>query len=268
MERITGLPQNEGRHPDRNSVPSQERGINTQDSVILSGSKSSPLNTMNTILDIRAQNRVSFLEKERKLEGFEDGYLKPHMKNVDGYCGKFADALTGTEFELTADETKALKTASPVYDIGKLAISEDLWNKQGKPEPEEWEQMQRHVNVATTESLDSGKEPDTEVEQQFNGFISKKEFESNDTRKAIRHHHERWDGNGYPDKLKGDEISLPAQIIGIADMYDSLTCDRPFRSGMDHEKAKGILQENADGGQFNRKLVDVFFEKVATGDTE
>jgi hypothetical protein len=192
MREVTGNKPTGEMYPVRDLSSSREQGIDTRDSVVLSGSRQSSADPSKGLLEqIREQNRLSYIDtgysyeaREKKLDNFEEGYTKPHMDRVNDYCSSFADALKNTDFKLSAEDEKALKTATSVYDVGKLAISNKLWNKKGKPDEEEWKQMQRHVNVSTTGSIESGKERDMEVERQFDGFIDR-ESRTNDVDKAI-----------------------------------------------------------------------------------
>jgi HD-GYP domain-containing protein (c-di-GMP phosphodiesterase class II) len=81
----------------------------------------------------------------------------------------------------------------------------------------------------------------------------------------IRHHHERWDGNGYPDRLRGEEIPFLARILAVADVYDALTSDRSYRKRMDDETALRIIKENS-GTQFDEKIVDIFLMLYKRGE--
>lgn len=78
--------------------------------------------------------------------------------------------------------------------------------------------------------------------------------------KWVRHHHERWDGKGYPDGLRGEEIPLPSRIISVADVYEALTSDRPYRKALSHEEAKEIMMKNMKGTVLDPRLVDLLFE--------
>ena len=79
---------------------------------------------------------------------------------------------------------------------------------------------------------------------------------------VIRHHHEKLDGSGYPDGLKGDEISMAARIMGVVDIYDALITDRPYRKGMSKEKALAILREEAEGGKLDKEVVEVLIKML------
>ena len=91
--------------------------------------------------------------------------------------------------------------------------------------------------------------------------IIKSIVEDDDIRGSVRHHHERVDGKGYPDGLKGDEIPLGARIIALADTFDAMTSERPYRMGFDRETALRIIKENA-GMQFDPELADQFLQSI------
>ena len=80
---------------------------------------------------------------------------------------------------------------------------------------------------------------------------------------VIRHHHEKLDGSGYPDGLKGDEISVAARVMGVVDIYDALITDRPYRKGMSKEKALSILREEAEEGKLDKEIVECLIEIIS-----
>jgi putative two-component system response regulator len=112
--------------------------------------------------------------------------------------------------------------------------------KTGKHTPEEWEVMKSHVLIG---------------EQICRPLRTMKEVLP-----LIRHHHERWDGSGYPDGLKGEEIPLVARIFQIIDIYDALTSERPYKRAFTVQEAISILREETDRGWRDPQLVEYFFE--------
>ncbi len=130
-----------------------------------------------------------------------------------------------------------LRKAGELHDIGKLAVHEHILTKEGKLTEEEWEMIRRHP-VIGAEAL----KPVC-----FNEIIMT----------SIRYHHERPDGTGYPEKLKQNEISLFAQIIAVADAYDAMTTNRPYRKAMDKRSAVDEIKKNS-GSQFNPAVAEAF----------
>jgi len=144
---------------------------------------------------------------------------------------------------LSKDSMYHLIFSSLLHDIGKIRISKEVLLFQGP--------LNREQRKAI-------------VEHPIQGFeITNRMEHLKPTSLIIRHHHERWDGRGYPDKLKGHQIPICSRIISIADAYDAMTSDRPYRVALEKEKAKRILFENR-GGQFDPELVDIFIDILDT----
>lgn len=131
------------------------------------------------------------------------------------------------ELNITDDMIKMLSEVSVLHDIGKIAIPDSILLKPGRLTPEEFEEMKTH----TIKGCDL-------LEQLIDVWGE----EYRDTAyNVIRHHHEKWDGNGYPDKLKGDEIPLSAQIVSVADVFDALTTKRVYKEPYSIEKAYDMI---------------------------
>ncbi len=145
----------------------------------------------------------------------------------------------GRELGLTAPQLGSLATSALFHDVGKIGIPDSVLTKPGALEPAEAAVMREHV--------DRGAEIVSKVSS-FEGSVS-----------AIRHHHERWDGLGYPDGLRGDEIPLDAAIVGLADAWDAMTTHRPYARGLSLNEA--LLQiRGGRGNQFSPTVVDAFLE--------
>ena len=212
----------------------------------------------------------AFEATNTKLAAFEGGYTRNHIKATAVFANRLAEALEGTSLQLTAKEARDLTEASHVYDAGKLVADEAIYNDPRGPRdmPKEewgamWQQMCRHVEISTEKSRQLGKASDPEVEATLGSLNSKVAAGDNGVREIIRHHHEKLDGSGYPDKLQGDQIPKGAQILGICDMYEALRSPRSFRPAKDHESARAILESDAKNGKLNSEMVRIFFEKVA-----
>lgn len=140
-------------------------------------------------------------------------------------------------FNLPPEEMGKLELAGLLHDIGMIGVSEDILNKTGALTEEEFENVKKHVNhgVKILEDIKQLK----------------------DVVEIIRFHHERFNGNGYPCGLKGDEIPLNARIIAIADAYDSMVSNRSYREGLSHEEAMSRIKEQS-GKQFDPVVVQAF----------
>ncbi len=136
-------------------------------------------------------------------------------------------------------QLRAIEAAALLHDMGKLAIPEFILNKPGRLTPNEFDVMKQHANIGA-DILGSIQFPYPVVP-------------------IVRHHHESWDGSGYPDKLKGVAIPLGARILAVVDCYDALTSDRPYRPRMPVEDAITILLERR-GTMYDPLIVDKFIE--------
>lgn len=144
-------------------------------------------------------------------------------------------------YDLTPETIDTIKLASSLHDIGKIAVPEDILNKPGKLTDKEFEIVKGH-SAAGSDMLDSM--PGIEEEPII--VVS---------RDIARWHHERYDGRGYPDGLKGEEIPLSAQVVAIADVYDALTSERCYKAAIPHEKAIEMIK-NGECGVFNPFLLE------------
>ena len=136
--------------------------------------------------------------------------------------------------------------SAQLHDVGKIAISDTILKKQEKLTPEEMEIMMQHTTF--------GAKIIRKISVSIYGdeFLKYAEI-------LAQHHHERWDGEGYPNKLKGEEIPLPGRVMAIADVYDALVSDRPYKKALSHEEAVKIIIASS-GTQFDPKLVELFKE--------
>ena len=136
--------------------------------------------------------------------------------------------------------------AATLHDIGKIQISDTILNKPGRFTPEEYEIMKTHSKLGS-EIVGKilGESADEKLIQ-----ISKD---------VVNYHHEKWDGTGYPEGLKGEEIPLSARIMAVADVFDALVSKRVYKDSMPPEQAFEILREDA-GKHFDPKIVEIFWE--------
>ncbi len=168
----------------------------------------------------------------------EDKYdvSKHHSKRVMYYCEKIAIAMGFTEKE-TAD----LKTTALLHDVGEVVIPASLLNKPEKLSDEEYEQIKIHS------------------EKGYQILKSIDEYSA--LAESVLQHHERWDGKGYPDGLREGDILLHSRIINVADAYEAMTSDRPYKKAMTQKEAVDELKK-CRGEQFDPQIVDIFIEKV------
>ncbi len=165
-----------------------------------------------------------------------DPYTRGHSDRVKRYCRAIA-----RQMGLPNKQIRILERAALLHDIGKIAVPDAILSKLEPLTPPEFAQIQLH--------------PEKSVD--LIRLIPNPE----DTLLAIRHHHERVDGKGYPDGLSNDNIPLEARILAVADAYDALTSERPYRKAFTHEKALQILKENT-GTQWNAKVVEAAIEAL------
>ena len=168
-----------------------------------------------------------------------DPYVYGHSRKVNTYAVALAEAIG-----LLPDEISKVSTAALLHDIGKIGISDKVLNKKGKLNEEDWEAIKAHPRlganiVANVPSLVP--------------CIS-----------SILYHHERWDGGGYPEGLKGEEIPIEARILAIADSFEAMTSARPYRPALSLEEVVKELRQNT-GTQFDPKLVEVFISIIEVG---
>ena len=152
-------------------------------------------------------------------------------------------AETGGCGTLTEADISRITTLSALHDIGKIAVPEEILNKPGKLTPEEFEQMKRHC-VIGDELLRSVPLPQDDPLLRT-------------AREICRWHHERWDGRGYPDGLRGGEIPISAQVVALADVYDALTNERCYKKAFPHEVAVHMIC-TGQCGAFDPALLDCF----------
>ena len=148
-------------------------------------------------------------------------------------------------YDLSWSQQHMIATASALHDIGKIGIDEKILNKSGKLTKEEFEIMKQHTLIGA-QMLDS-------LEMYHDEEMMKYAYE------ICRWHHERYDGKGYPDGLKGEEIPISAQVVSLADVYDALVSDRVYKKAYSHEKAMEMIL-NGECGMFNPLLLECLVE--------
>lgn len=165
-----------------------------------------------------------------------DPYTAGHSERVAAITNKIAIQLGFKDKEL-----ETIELAAQFHDIGKIGVPDRILLKPGKLTKEEFDKIKEHPVIGTN-------------------ILGKVEF-LNESLPIIRHHHERYDGLGYPDGISGTQIPVGARIISIADTYDAMTSDRPYREGLSREAA--ILEINrCKGTQLDAEIVEVFLNII------
>jgi diguanylate cyclase (GGDEF)-like protein/putative nucleotidyltransferase with HDIG domain len=159
-----------------------------------------------------------------------------HVRRVQIYAAGLGEVLG-----LSLQEIAALKAGALLHDIGKLAVPAHIINKPGRLTPAEFEKMKIHTTVGAQ-------------------ILSRVDFPYPVT-PIVRHHHEQWDGMGYPDGLKGEQIPITARIISVVDCFDSVREDRPFRRGMTRDEAIAFLLRGS-GNHFDPSVVELFIKHL------
>lgn len=162
----------------------------------------------------------------------KDAYTRGHAERVGKYAVKLARGLN-----LSDRRIENIKNAAILHDIGKIGIDDQILKKPGKLTDEEYQKIKEHPTIGA---------------EILKGVNFLKEVTN-----IVKYHHERYDGKGYPDGLKENEIPTEAAILAIADVYDAMTSDRPYRKALSKEVALGEIEKNA-GTQFNPEFAKVF----------
>jgi len=160
----------------------------------------------------------------------KDTYTEGHSRRVEMIALQISSAL-----KLPKEKVKEIQIAALLHDIGKIGIEDIILRKPAKLTDEERNRIEEHPTIGVS--------------------IVEKVGLSEEIKEMIRHHHERYDGRGYPDKLDHTAVSFEAYILGVADAFDAMTSDRPYRAGMSEERAMSILLEES-GKQFHPAIVE------------
>ena len=215
----------------------------------------------------RVTNTIKLYAKQRRLVQMVSDQIRARENNTDMLVGvlshivEFRNGESGahvrhiriitemllrrlleisSRYSITAEQQDMIPLASALHDIGKIGIDEKILNKPGKLTPEEFEVMKTHSMLGAKMLHD------------LDGFAEQPLLQT--AYEIARWHHERWDGRGYPDGLKGDEIPISAQLVALADVYDALTSERCYKKAFSHEKAVQMIL-NGECGAFNPLLL-------------
>ena len=178
--------------------------------------------------------RVDTLERLARAAEYRDDNSPEHMQRVAALAARMARHLGQDDRAVTL-----IRHGAPLHDLGKIAVPDSILLKPGRLEPEEFEVVKTHSVLGARVLADSGSEVLGVAEQ------------------IARSHHERWDGDGYPDGLAGEAIPLVARIVGVADVFDVLLHERPYKEAWTVEDAAREIRAGA-GTQFDPGVVAAF----------
>ena len=215
----------------------------------------------------RVTNTIKLYAKQRRLVQMVSDQIRARENNTDMLVGvlshivEFRNGESGahvrhiriitetllrrllefsSRYSITAEQQDMIPLASALHDIGKIGIDEKILNKPGRLTPEEFKVIQTHSMLGAKMLHD------------LDNFAEQPLLQT--AYEIARWHHERWDGRGYPDGLKGDEIPISAQLVSLADVYDALTSERCYKKAFSHEKAVQMIL-NGECGAFNPLLL-------------
>lgn len=192
-----------------------------------------------TLYDEQQQTYLNTIQALVSAIEASDSYTKGHSERVTRYSLEI-----GRRLNLPGDRMQILERAAILHDIGKIGIDLSLLHKEGKLTPKDIRELQQHPSIGMH-------------------ILEPIEF-LNDVRICIGQHHERYDGMGYPNRIKKDELLIEARILAIADSFDAMTSDRPYRKALPLASAISELHDNA-GTQFDPALVEVFSQVLEDG---
>ena len=183
------------------------------------------------------QAEAVLLALARSIEG-KDPYTEGHCERLS----KYASAL-GSRLGLSLDDTVALERAGVLHDIGKVAVPDSILLKEGPLTEDEWTVVREHPVMGE------------HICRPIRSFAP--------VLPIIRHHHEKFDGSGYPDGLSGGHIPITARVLQVADVFDALTTHRPYRPAMSHEKAFETMREEVGRGWWDPDVFAALPDLVA-----
>jgi putative two-component system response regulator len=174
-----------------------------------------------------------------------------HIRRTQHYVKTLAEQLRDHHRfrdQLNDEVIQLLFKSAPMHDIGKVAIPDVILHKPGKFDPEEWAEMQRHCEYGRNAIAQA----EVELGQERSQFLRY-------AREIAYCHHEKWDGSGYPQGLKGEDIPLSARLMAVADVYDALISERVYKPAYPHEQAMAMILEGR-GTHFDPDMVDALME--------
>lgn len=180
------------------------------------------------------ETRLAIIQKLGKAAEFKDNETGLHVIRMSHYSRVIAE-----ELNISEEWTELVFNAAPMHDIGKIGIADHILLKPGKLDTEEWQEMQRHCEYGAEILGNDGSD-----------ILSM-------AQRIALTHHEKWNGNGYPDGISGEDIPIESRIVAIADVFDALTSERPYKKSWPVEDAVNLIKEES-GSHFDPKLVEIF----------
>ena len=195
----------------------------------------------------RERNTSMLVGVLSQLVEFRNGESGLHVQHIHRLTERVLEKLLERPniYHITSEMQENIPLASALHDIGKIAIDEKILNKPGRLTPEEFEVIKTHTTIGA------------DMLSKLDNFCTEPLLQT--AYSIARWHHERWDGRGYPDGLKGNEIPIEAQVVALADVYDALTSDRCYKKACPHEQAVEMIL-NGECGAFNPMLLECFVE--------
>lgn len=194
--------------------------------------------TRQSMVLLKEANRDAIFSLAMAAEAKDDD-TGDHIRRIQSYTAALA-----LRMGLSREDVELISLSSIMHDVGKISVPDDILKKPGKLSEAELEVMRRHATYG------------------IKILPNKAFFEM--ARAIAKHHHERWDGTGYPDKLAGENIPFAARMVAIADVFDALTSQRPYKQAWPFEKAMEVMKQGA-GTQFDPKLISAWVELCENG---
>ena len=204
-------------------------------------------------LEVRVRNLVNFRRLTTELDSAEQmvfsiaRVVEARDQDTGDHCERLARLSVGLgeRIGLDGEHITALRRGGYLHDLGKIGIPDEVLLKPGKLTADEWTVMKRHVEIGV------------EICSPLRSLQP--------VLPLIRHHHERFDGSGYPDGLSGEEIPLLARVFQVVDVYDALTVDRCYRAAMSVDEAVAVVKDETEKGFWDREIVDEFLTMLDEG---
>lgn len=214
-------------------------GYRGQDELgVLGDSVNQMADSIERLFEEKEESYLQMVNSLTKALEAKDVYTARHSGRVAHYS-----VLLGKQVGLSDEELLLLRQGALMHDLGKIGIPDEILNKPSALNDEEFAQMREHPVLTATIMRP--------LKERFGEFSD-----------IAAWHHERWDGKGYPDGLKEEEIPLLARIVAIADSWDAMTGDRIYRKGMSKEKAVSTMRNEKDSGQWEPRLIEIFTDLV------
>ncbi|MEE4272759.1 MAG: HD domain-containing phosphohydrolase [Thermoanaerobaculales bacterium] len=204
-------------------------------------------------LEVRVRNLVNFRRLTTELDSAEQmvysiaRVVEARDQDTGDHCERLASlsVALGERLGLDGEAITALRRGGYLHDLGKIGIPDEVLLKPGKLTADEWTVMKRHVEIGVE--------------------ICSPLHSLKPVLPLIRHHHERFDGSGYPDGLSGEDIPLLARVFQVVDVYDALTVDRCYRSAMTVDEAVAVVRDETDKGYWDPAIVGEFLAMLDEG---